>query len=1087
MTFTSLLLVTTAAAAITAGPGHDHGAIPGATSAMQDAPVVSEPAEAEGGESWDVNDPPMQTREIAINVTEGTWMSLDVSPDGRTIAFDLLGDIYTMPITGGPATPIASGLAWDFQPRFSPDGSQIAFTSDRAGGDNVWIMDADGSDARQISDESFRLLNSPSWSPDGHYIAARKHFTTSRSAGTGEIWLYHVDGGNGVQLVERPSEAFQKEQGEPAFSPDGRLIYFTRAVSPGNTFTYADDSNTDLFNIRSYDMQTGEVETVVSGPGGAVRPEPSPDGRWLAFVRRERAQSMLYLKDLRSGEVRRIHADLDQDNQETWGVNGMYPTMDWTPDSGSIVFWAGGHINRIDIETGDVTVIPFEVNDTREIVDPVRPQIEVAPDTVETRMTRFARVSPDGDQVVFESLGRLWIKDLPNGEARPLTRDGDERRELFPDWSPDGRSLVFVTWDDEELGAIRTINANGRGERVVTGEPGHYRRPRFSPDGNTIVFEKDSGGYLTAPEWSRETGIFVIPARGGEMREVTDDGSAPHFNAAGDRIYLTRSGSDRRLVSVNLDGLDERVHASGDLVGEYQVSPTGSHVAFRENYDTYVMPLLPGPQTITGGRGTSAVPVVEASGNGSSYMHWSQDGSTINWSVGPVLYSADLDALFPAPGSEEDYTPPEAGVSLSITAPAARPEGVVALVGARLITMANGEDGVIEDGVVVIENNRIAAVGPRGEVDIPSGANQIDVSGHTITPGFIDAHAHGPQGTDEIIPEQNWAAMAHLALGVTTIHDPSNQASQIFAAAEYQRAGRLLAPRTFSTGEVIYGARAPGFFAQIDNYEDAQEHVFRLAAQGAHSVKNYNQPRRDQRQQVVAASQEAGIMSVAEGGSNYHMDMALVADGNTTLEHNLPPSMLYEDVLSMYEQSDVGYTPTLAVTYGGLAGDPYWRMQTDVWRHPILSAHVPPRILEAGSVRRTKAPEEDFADAISANTARLLMERGVPVSIGAHGQQQGLAAHWEIWSFARGGMSPMQALSTATITAAESLGMDRDLGSIEPGKLADLVVLRANPLEDIHNTDQIEYVMLDGRLYDAETLNEVETGDFQRQPYFWEN
>ena len=238
-----------------------------------------ETAADEDAEDWDVGDPPLERRDITIDVDEGTWMSLDVSPDGETIAFDLLGDIYTMPIEGGAATPIASGMAWEIQPRFSPDGSQIAFTSDRGGGDNIWVMDVDGSDARQITDESFRLLNNPTWSPDGDYIAARKHFTTSRSAGTGEIWLYHVDGGNGVALVERPNENYQKEQGEPIFSPDGERIYYTRSVSSGNTFIYAEDSNTDLFNIRSYELATGEVETVVSGEGGAVRPAPSPDGR----------------------------------------------------------------------------------------------------------------------------------------------------------------------------------------------------------------------------------------------------------------------------------------------------------------------------------------------------------------------------------------------------------------------------------------------------------------------------------------------------------------------------------------------------------------------------------------------------------------------------------------------------------------------------------------------------------------------------------------------------------------------------------------------------------------------------------------
>jgi Tol biopolymer transport system component len=476
--------------------------------AWQEAPADAEAAEetAASGE-WDVANPPVPMRQININVTEGTWMSLDVSPDGQTIAFDLLGDIYTLPITGGTATSIASGMPWEIQPRFSPDGSQIAFTSDRGGGDNVWIMNADGSDARQLTQETFRMLNNPSWSPDGRYIVARKHFTTRRSAGTGEIWMYHVLGGNGVQLVERPSEAFQKEQGEPIYSPDGRYVYFTRNVSPGNTFLYAEDSNGDLFNIQRYDLETGETDTVVSGVGGAVRPAPSPDGRYIAFVRRDDMQAGLYIKDLVSGEIRRLYDDLDRDNQETWGVMGMYPNFDWMPDSSAIVFWAGGGIHRVELADGSVSNIPFAVNDTRDVIDAIRPSVEVAPDTFQTRMPRFAAVSPDGQRVVFETLGKLYIMDTDGGEPRRLTRDTSDRHEIFPSWSRDGRSIVFATWDDEDLGSIRTISATGRSERTVTRQPGHYRRPRFSPDGTLIVFEKDGGGYLTARDWSENPGI----------------------------------------------------------------------------------------------------------------------------------------------------------------------------------------------------------------------------------------------------------------------------------------------------------------------------------------------------------------------------------------------------------------------------------------------------------------------------------------------------------------------------------------------------------------------------------------------------
>jgi len=267
--------------------------------------------------TWDVNNPPGKKRQININVTEGTWMSLDVSPDGNTLAFDLLGDIYTLPVSGGWAKNIASGMAWDMQPRFSPDGQKIAFTSDRAGGDNIWMMDTDGKNKTQITEEDFRLLNNPTWSPDGRFIAARKHFTTSRSLGVGEIWLYHTAGGTGVPLVKKPSEAHQKELGEPMFSPDGRYIYYSQNTTPGPIFEYT----------------------------------PSPDGKQLAFVKRENGQTKLFLKNLESGQNTMIFDNLDRDMQETWAVHGVYPNMDWSPDSQILYFWAEGKIHKYNLGT----------------------------------------------------------------------------------------------------------------------------------------------------------------------------------------------------------------------------------------------------------------------------------------------------------------------------------------------------------------------------------------------------------------------------------------------------------------------------------------------------------------------------------------------------------------------------------------------------------------------------------------------------------------------------------------------------------------------------------------------------------------
>ncbi len=1041
---------------------------------------------------WDVMQPRgLKRREVALHVDEGSWMNVDVSPDGRLIAFDLLGDLYTMPITGGTPRRIAEGLAFEHQPRFSPDGRRIAFTSDRGGGDNIWVMNVDGSDKRQVTNEDFRLLNQPSWSPDGRFIAAKKHFTTGRSLGTGEIWLYHVSGGGGVQLVKRASEVLQKELGEPIYAPDGKSIFYTRNISPGPIFEYAQNSRTDLFDIERYDVDSGEVSTAVSGVGGSVRPTPSRDGKRIAFVRRENNVTKLWVKDFATGVERMIYGPLDRDVQETWAVTGVYPDMAWTPGDTAIVFWAGGKLRRVAPDGSGAAVIPFRIDDTRVIVDAVHPQVAVAPDRFATKMPRWASVSPDGRTVVFETLGKLWTKPVAGGTATRLTRGADEF-ELFPSWSRDGRQIVFVGWTDAGLGQIRTIAAGGGSPRTVTTVAGHYRRPRFSPDARSIVFEQGPGGGLTAARGNPDAGAYRVAASGGAPVRIAKEASGPQFGAANDRVFLMATEKDKRqLISTDLNGQDRRVHASGELVNDYQISPQGDYVAFRQNYEAFVMPLMPGRQAVETDAKGGPLPVTRVSGDGADFINWSNDGRQIHWSAGPTLYTAETAALFravPTPKGEDapKFVAPRTGTSLSMDIAAAKPDATVALTGARVVTMAKADGGIIDDATILIRGDRIVAVGPRATVAIPAGAKTVDLAGKTVIPGLVDAHAHGPQGEDEIVPQQNWSAMANLALGTTTIHDPSSRSAEIFPAAEMQQAGMLLAPRTFSTGEIVYGAKAPDVYAQIDTYEDALAVVRRLKAQGARSVKNYNQPRREQRQMVVAAAQAEGMEVVPEGGSLFTLDMSLVQDGNSTVEHNVPLEHFYADVVDLWSQTTVGYTPTLVVAYGGPAGDPYWRAHSDVWRHPLLARHAPPALLAAQNARREIAPEEDYVDGATAREARKLAVKGVPVAIGAHGQQPGLGAHWELWSFVRGGFSPIEALRAGTIESARSLGYAKDVGSLEPGKLADLVVLTADPTSDIRNSDKVAQVMLGGRLYDAATLNETITGTRKRQAYWWE-
>jgi imidazolonepropionase-like amidohydrolase/Tol biopolymer transport system component len=1053
----------------------------------QPGAAAAEPSEPKKEEKWSVSNPPLDFDEVPIDTTEGTWMSVDVSPEGNEVVFDLLGDIYTIPIGGGEARALTSGVEWDMQPRYSPNGRWIAFTSDRAGGDNIWIMNRDGSAPQQVTKETFRLLNSPNWTPDSEFIVARKHFTSRRSLGAGEMWLYHRSGGEGVQLTERAND--QKDAGEPVFSPDGRYLYFSQDITPGRVFEYNKDPNREIYVIQRLDRQRREMERYITGPGGSIRPTPSPDGRSLAFVRRVRYRSVLYVADLESGAERPLYDGLDRDMQETWAIHGVYPAMGWTPDSRSIVFWSGGKIRRVDVASRNVSEIPFHVKSTRKVAKALRFPIEVAPKRFPTRMLRWVQVAPNGRQVVYEALGHLYIRDLPDGTPRRLTRQSDHF-ELYPSFSRDGKSIVYVTWDDEQFGSVRVVAATGGDGRAVTAKPGHYVEPAFSPDGTRIVYRGVAGDNLTSPLWGRERGLFVIPLRGGTPRLLHKSGFLPHFGAANDRVYFMtvedEEKDNRAFRSIELDGGDERLHLTSDEATEFRISPDQKWIAFTENFNAWIAPFVEGARSLKVGPKEKSLPIRKVSRDAGEYLHWSGDSMRLYWALGPELFSRELREAFTfVEGAPEKLPEPSAaGVNLGFEQAADIPLGAVAFVGGRVITM-RGNDEVIENGTVVVRGDRIVAVGGRDSIAVPADAKIYDLTGKTIMPGLIDVHWHGSMGSEEIIPEQSYVNYASLAFGVTTIHDPSNDTSEIFAAGEMARAGRITGPRIFSTGTILYGAKS-SFRAVIDSLDDARAHLRRMKAVGAFSVKSYNQPRRDQRQQVIAAAKELQMLVVPEGGSLYQHNMTMIVDGHTGIEHSVPTTDVYQDVYQLWSKSETWYTPTLVVAYGGLWGENYWYQTTNVWENSRLLSFVPRRAIDARARRRTLAPDDEFNHRKIARVAAEASRRGVHVQLGAHGQREGLAAHWELWMFAQGGMTPMQALRSGTLSGAQYLGMDRDLGSLEAGKLADLIVLDRNPLEDIRNSESIAYTMVGGRLYDARTMNEIGNHPRTRKKFWFE-
>ena len=1046
---------------------------------------------AQKNEKWDVNNPPGTFKEVSYTTDEGTWMNLDVSPDGKTIVFDMLGDIYSMPITGGTAEVLRSGLAFEVQPRFSPDGKKILFTSDAGGGDNVWSMNADGSDAKQITKETFRLLNNGVWIPNEDYIVARKHFTSQRSLGAGELWMYHITGGSGIQITKRKND--QQDLGEPSVSKDGRYIYYSEDMYPGGYFQYNKDPNKQITVVKRYDRETGKTQNMAGGPGGACRPQISNDGKTLAFVRRVRTKSVLYLQNIETGEEWPVFDQLEKDQMEAWTVFGVYSNYAWMPDDKHIIIWGkGGKIWKVNTETSKGEIIPFTANATHKIYDAVRFQQDVAPDNFDVKVIRQAVTAPNNKYIVFNAVGYLWKKDLPSGTPKRLVEGTDLQFE--PSFSADGSWLTYVTWSDEEKGAIYKLDLNTKNASPIklTEEKGIYRTPAFSPDGKSIVYRKDGGNNHQGYAYTRKTGIYTMSINGGESTLVTPQGENPRFSADGGRIFYQTGGYlfgslKKTFKSIKVDGSDNQTIFNTKYSNTFVPSPDNKWIAFTELFKVYIAPMPKTGKPIGLSANTKAVPVALVARDAGINLHWANDSETLHWTLGEEYFTANINERFLFLENSVDSIPPidTVGLRIGLKLPTDKPNGKIAFTNARIITMDG--DKVIEKGTVVVEANKIIAIGASDEVKVPKGAKVYNIEGKTIMPGIIDAHAHVGNFRYGLSPQQQWSYFANLAYGITTVHDPSSNTEMIFSQSEMIKAGNMIGPRVYSTGIILYGAEGD-FKAVINNLEDAKSALRRTKAFGAFSVKSYNQPRREQRQQVMQAARELEMMVVPEGGSFFYHNMSMILDGHTGVEHNIPVAPLYNDVIKTWAGSETGYTPTLIVNYGGVNGEYYWYQNTNVWEKERLLTFTPRAIVDSRSRHRTMLPQEEYDNGyiLTSKSCKKLADAGVKVNLGAHGQLQGLGAHWELWMLQQGGMSNLEALKSATINGAHYIGLDKSIGSLEVGKLADLIILDKNPLENIQNTETVVYTMINGRLYDAATMNEIGNNSSERKPFYWE-
>jgi Tol biopolymer transport system component len=1103
------------------------------------------------------NLPLKPTRKINYSTKEGSWMSLDVSPDGQTIVFDLMGDLYTMPISGGKATAITKGLAYDVHPRYSPDGKKILFISDRSGADNVWYIDFEKKDTVQLTSDVNQFFPSACWTPDGDYIIYAK--------GRRNIKLYmaHRKGGAGIELIEAPP--FLKTI-DPAISPDGRYVYFSQRR---NAWNY--NALLPQYEVGVYDRENAKVNTITSRYGSGFTPVLSKDGKWLVYGSRYEDKTGLVIRDLKTGEEKWLAYPVQRDEQESIAPLGVLPAMAFTPDSKFLIASYGGKFFRIPINGSSPTEIPFTADVELELGPKLEFKYPVS-DTAyqESTQIRDAVPSPDGKKLAFTVLNRLYVMDYPNGTPKRVTNN--DFTEAQPAWSPDGNTVAFCTWNADGGNIYKaTMGAKTNSIQKLTGEPGLYQNLIYTIKGDRIAFIRSSARvYKEAygPGYDgNEDDLCWIASSGGNVN-VVDKALGrfnPHFvKGQDDRIFLTNG--EGYLLSIKWDGTDEkkiaritgittygsipskngRPDASKmkcildesqlDDVKEREVtppsnaivvtmSPDGNRAMAQVNNDIYIVTIPKTGKTdniSVADAGHAQFPARKLTEIGGEFPSWQMDGKTVHWSLGSTHFSFDVDkaeafddSVAEAKKAQQkrtedsvarlnaDSTLKKAADSLKKIQDSLKakdttakkkekkeepkfkakeydvkvffkkdmPQGTILFKNARIITMKGDE--VIESGDILVENNRIKAVGKSGTINAPPGAKIMDMTGKTITPGFVDPHSHMWPNWG-IHKNQIWIYAMNLAYGVTTTRDPQTSTTDVLTYGDMVDAGAMIGPRIYSTG--------PGVGYWFYNIKDSAnaESILEQYSKYFHTkyIKMYLVGNRKQREWVIEAARHQHLMPTTEGGLDFKFDMSNMLDGYPGHEHALPIFPLYSDVWKAITQAHMIVTPTLIVSYGGpFAENYFWSREVPYHdpkvQHFMAYEELASKTRRLGGLGAGWAMDEEQVFPKHAKNMKALVEAGGMVGIGSHGEFQGLGYHWELWAMQSGGMRNIDVLKCGTILGAEGLGLDKDLGSIETGKLADLVIMDKNPLENIRNTNTIQYVMKNGRLYDGNTADEI--------------
>jgi imidazolonepropionase-like amidohydrolase/WD40 repeat protein len=1025
---------------------------------------------------------PLQpARQISIDTNEGTWLSPDISPDGGAIVFELLGDLFIVNAHGGSARALTAGMAFDSQPVFSPDGHEIAFVSDRSGDENLWIIAADGSNPRQLTTrDDNSVFASPAWSADGKSIFV-SHY---RSEFNGfELWQVDVASGATRLLIpvkkdpDTPRERLSSVLG--AFpSADGKFLYFARHIGEN------DFAKLPEWTIVRRDLASGREQVLVYAPpsprpdlllGSALRPAISHSGKLLLYGSRDRGRTGLRLLNLETLEDRWLLYPVQQDELQASGWRDLLPRHEFTPDDRAVIANLGGRIVRIDLASAAQTEIPFRVREELPIGPSTRQSVRQESGPVHVRIIQTPVESPDGRWLAFSALGSVYRMSL-DGHSKPMRiTEGFQ-----PSWSPDGKRLVFVRWTARDAGEVWLIDASGGGAVRLSEVPAYYTSPVFTPDGWGILALRSSNalrmhsymeyGALRQCELMRMQVPVHSPRPGALVpltaaRVVTQGmlGGTPHFGPDPGQVYLSFSDG---VHAIALDGSGDRLVVGVTGPGWYfaegraqaddlRVSPDGRWVLAQIAQQLHLLKVPEPAQTIDiAHAGAVHRKLTEV---GADFFGWADHGRTITWALGSHFYRVPLES---AEGARPE------SFAADVQLPRAVARGSILLRGATVIT--ERADEVIPNADLLIRDDRIAALGPRGTVAVPKGARILDVSGKWIVPGFVDTHDHIADIRRGVLDFNSWGPLANLAYGVTMAFDPSPLSIDMLAYQDAIDTGLMLGSRIASTGPAIFSFNEFESYAQVRAVLSRYRDDYRVG-----NIKMYRSGNRRVRQWIAMAARELGLQPTTEGALSMKLDMSQIIDGYAGNEHALTAVPLYADMIALMAKSGVGWTATLQITNGGPEGQDYFIVRDHPAEDPKLNRFAPRFVVDMKTrVRMYREPDEYLFPRMAASVTAVQRAGGL-IGIGAHGEMPGLGFHWELQAHTMGGMTPAEALRAGTIGSATHIGRGADFGSIEPGKYADLVVLERDPLKDISNTLAIAAVMKGGRLRDGQTLAEL--------------